>query len=581
MTSFKKLIFNAIPTVVLIAAVGLTHVQTVSAQDYEAVQNRLLDAIKNQEITLRQAAEMMEVLMHSNHDHSNHEREMHEREMHEMERRFHQAEREIVEMMEAGKLSRNDGTRKLAEMKREMARMHGNHDVDVEVEVERAEGGRKRKFQEAAQRLELAVKNGRISEADAKKRYAEMKKAMLGNGNAEKSSDDSGMVRGMRRIELAIKEGKISKEDGMKRMAAMKKQMAGRSDAKEDSGQARLKQAVQKIQQAVENGRISKADAKKRIATMKKEMAQRTKEVDATQRERFNEAMEKIKKAVDSGRVSEADAKKRIAQMKERMAASEKATKKKVKPGDTSQAERQKKVAGMQARVADIKAAVKAGKMTREDAAQKIERLQKQVDVPLTDKSKVMDKKRNAAEAEQRKKRTAEIRARATAIKQAVVAGKLSREEAEKAMERLQKRTDVALDAKAKQQKRKKTDTQNEDRAKRDRDDTRNSDSATGDNVRRRIEKAVRDGVMDREQAKKALAERAAKVNKEKAKVNKEKANAKSNVEEKADAKPGARRLEAAMKRLDAAVKAGRMSKEKADETRAAIKKRFSERDKD
>jgi polyhydroxyalkanoate synthesis regulator phasin len=266
---------------------------------------------------------------------------------------------------------------------------------------------------------------------------------------------------------------------------------------------------IKRIEMAVENGRISGEDAKKRIMEMKSRIfADKQESNEDVRQKRFEAAVEQIKKAVESGEVSEEAARKRIENLKQRMDRAAQSAKPKAKPGETSEDERNRTIEGMKARVAKINEAIKTGKMTHKEGMAAVEKMQKKVDVPLGEPAKGRERSNRRGNSDQR----------------------------------------GDADRRGKDQ---------------------SNDRVDMENFRRRIEQAVRNGSMDREEAGKKI------------RAMEEKAEGNRN-EEMTDSQKaaGSRRIELAIKRVESAVDAGRLSRKEADSTIAKLKERLQAMDK-
>ena len=300
----------------LIIALPITVVQ---AQDFEAVQKRLLKAVKKDELTLEQAAMMMEVLREFAHEQEMEEREWHEEHGDEEEydeddedeeeeaeddrllQRFKRAAMKIEQAVEDGKMSERDAELKIMAMKKEL---WGSDDEDegenewTDKEEEKENNPRAVEFRRMEERLHRAVENGRITEEDAKRRMMEMKKELWGDGEKEKEvAKNSDLEKRQRRMKYRdaetkitemIKAGKVSEEAGQARLAAFKKQLwpdlggergakrkRAEGDEREDQLSVRNRRfrALEKdLSEKVVTGEITLRQAEERLQSVRERM---------------------------------------------------------------------------------------------------------------------------------------------------------------------------------------------------------------------------------------------------------------------------------------------------------------------
>ena len=303
----------------------------IQAQDFEAVQKRLLKAVQKDELSLQQAAVMMEVLHefsreqemherewheehaehdhrdhehgdheHGDHEHGDHEHDDHEHGEHEHEgaeddRRMQQFKRtamRIERAVEAGELSKQDAERRLMAMKKEI---WGGKAENTWTEKEH--DPRAVKFREMEMKLYRAVENGEISKEDAERKLVEMKKAIWGD-NSKKKDNKGNQDREQQRekkmkfssaeskIMEMIKSGKVSEEDGMARLKAFKNQLWPDLKDRKSQGDAKSKQKEQmavrmrrfrmfenQTAQQVASGELTLEEANEKLEAVKTRMA--------------------------------------------------------------------------------------------------------------------------------------------------------------------------------------------------------------------------------------------------------------------------------------------------------------------
>ena len=396
----------------IVLAVCIFPVGLVYAQDYEAVQRRLIEAVKAGELSREQVAPMMEAMKRKPKSEQSNEATSRER--------YADGAKRIEVAIESGRISKEDGEKRLAEMRKKMFPTRDKGDANSD----RVDGDdmeqRKSRYKAGAERIEAAIESGRISKEDGKKRLAEMRKKMFptrdrGDANSDRVDGDDMEQRksrykaGAERIEAAIESGRISKEDGEKRLAEMRLQMfpaRRKSDAKSDrvvegvfydkdmeALKRRYMGAAEEIERAVEAGKISKQEAEKTLIEMRKEMFPARRKSDAKSdrvvegvfydkdmealKRRYMKGAEEIEMAVEAGKISKEDAETKLIEMRKKMfpaRGKEGAKSDRVEGGDMEIRERRYKAA-----VKEYEAAIKSGEMSKKDAKQKMSELREKM----------------------------------------------------------------------------------------------------------------------------------------------------------------------------------------------------------
>ena len=332
----------------IVLAVCIFPVGLVYAQDYGAVQRRLIEAVKAGELSREQVAPMMEAMKKSKSEQSD---EVTSRE------RYATGAKRIEAAIESGRISKEDGEKRLAEMRKKMSPTRDKGDA----KSDRVDGDdmeqRKSRYMAGAKRIEAAIESGKISEVEGKNLLAEMRKQMSPTRDKRDAKTDRAEggdmeVRKRRymaaaeEIEMAVEAGKMSREDAETKLIEMRKKMfpaRGKSDAKSDrvvegvfydkdmeALKRRYMGAAEEIERAVEAGKMSKQEAEKTLIEMRKEMfpargkgdakTDRAKGGDMEVRERrYNAAVKEIEASVESGVLSKKDAKQKISEMRKKM----------------------------------------------------------------------------------------------------------------------------------------------------------------------------------------------------------------------------------------------------------------------
>ena len=296
----------------------------VCAQDYEAIQKRLGEAVKAGELSRTQAGVMLEALKKSGND---------DKAKGAMRERYMQAVERAKAAVESGQATEEQVEERLKLLRQRMfgeKQPQTHEDEDSEMEAN------KRRYMAAAEEIKKAVKEGKVSKEDADKRLIEMRKAMFRSGDRKDRDNGKDMAalkrrydEGAKRIEAAVEAGRITKEDGEKRLIEMRKSLF--DDDKQDPDVDKQMEAkkrrymafAKQIEAAVDAGKISKEDAEKKLIELRKEMFRdggRKKEARRDQRgisvEDYRRAEREIRELVEKGKVSKEDAERRLIEMR-------------------------------------------------------------------------------------------------------------------------------------------------------------------------------------------------------------------------------------------------------------------------
>ena len=271
---------------VLFVPLGMTPLDSANAQDIEAVERRLTKSVKRHELTLEQAAVMMNALkefMEEEHEH--HEHGHHEHDSHGGEHEHHED--------------------------------HGHHrHEEAEFEDRRME-----ELRHAEMELMRAVKNGRISEQDAKRRLIEHKKHLWGDSDESKKNEMSEFKRKYReaegRLAKMVEAGEISEEAAEERLASMKeywKEAKQKTNSQTEFAR-QMERVKRRVQAGVESGRMTKEEAKETYQKYEERFKQEAEEAQegSSAKAEFMAKMERVKRrvqaGVESGRMTEEQAK--------------------------------------------------------------------------------------------------------------------------------------------------------------------------------------------------------------------------------------------------------------------------------
>jgi len=220
---------------------------------------------------------------------------------------FNAIERKLEEAIDAGDLSRKDAAIMLNALKRsrrtaggdkETARGDKGSDRDLEA--------KKRRYESYARGIEAAIKSGKLSEEAAEKKLVAMRKEMFRDTDEKKTAGDKKKeVAGDKRqdrdleakkrrymafvkeIEAAVKSGDLSKEAAEKKLISVRREMFSNGDKKPaarkkevggDKGQnleakkRRYDSYARKIETAVKSGDLSREEAEKKLIEMRKQL---------------------------------------------------------------------------------------------------------------------------------------------------------------------------------------------------------------------------------------------------------------------------------------------------------------------
>ena len=213
---------------------------------------------------------------------------------------------------------------------------------------------------------------------------------------SQTQSSKSGSVE--REIWAAVKAGKLSKEEAMKKLAYLKQKKSGQNSAK-----AKYQAAYRELVGAMKAGKISEAEAKKKLAAIKQSLSgQAHGKKDHDKRAQSNDRMAKYKAiereiygAVKAGKMSKEEAHKKLAHVKRELFGQAKQTDRRPAPkagnckSCTGKPDQPKSISREQAEKMnrEIAEAVKAGKLSREEAHQKFQAIRKMMGATQSDRA--------------------------------------------------------------------------------------------------------------------------------------------------------------------------------------------------
>ena len=272
----------------------------VDAQDFNAIERKLEEAIDAGDLSRKDAAIMLNALKRSKGTAGGDKRtaggdKRSDRDLEAKKRRYLAYAKEIDAAVKAGKLSREEADKKLIEVRTKLFRNGGKKPAD--------KGDRRgisvEDYRRGEAKIQDLVKTGVISREDAVKRLTEMRKLVVRDPGKEKeSAGDKGSDRDLeakkrrymafvKEIEAAVKSGDLSKEEAEKKLISVRKEMFSNGDKKPatrkkevggDKGQnleakkRRYDSYARKIETAVKSGDLSKEEAEKKLIEMRKQL---------------------------------------------------------------------------------------------------------------------------------------------------------------------------------------------------------------------------------------------------------------------------------------------------------------------
>lgn len=203
-------------------------------------------------------------------------------------------EARILSAIEAGELSAKDAKTTLAALRRTMfptlqggvAGVTGRY---VRLPSRNTEMDPRSRYSAAEKKARAAVKAGKISGEDARKRLTEYRirlgeEARRVDPREEPQGDEiKRYLEAQKKIKEAVKAGRISKEDGERRLIGQRRALGEKergADVATDL-HTRYAGAEKKIKAAVKAGDLSREDAEKKLEGLRRRIAMKAKELEA------------------------------------------------------------------------------------------------------------------------------------------------------------------------------------------------------------------------------------------------------------------------------------------------------------
>ena len=351
-----------------------------SAQDYDAVKNRLIDAVREGEITLRQAADMMDALKESaEHERHHHDDDDEDDDDDEREMRFKKTVDKIKALVHAGKLSRKEAHEKLKAMERAFEK---EEEDEIHFRHREEDGNKKKKVE------------SRIEKKDGK----------------EFSEEDYELIQ--KKIIELVRAGKLSREDAHKKLIAIKKAMGEKKERREISERREMERRESERRKRIRIERERSENRKSEESRNYAEMARR-----------YYAAEKKLAELVESGKITKKQAVRRIAEMKRDLAKKRAESSRKQEGRKSSNGERESREReNPERRWADFKRRIEIGLKNGTISREKAHEM-------MSDFRKKMNDESVKVREEQKR---SDYRAAERALKAAVEAGRISKEQAER-----------------------------------------------------------------------------------------------------------------------------------------------------
>ena len=340
-------------------------IQTVFAQDYDAVGKRLREAVSAGELTGEQARIMLGALRKASQSNQGRQGQRVNKE-------------QAVKRIQAGTITREQAVERMVAYKKRVGQGKASADADEELDavrrrmsvaikagqitreqaIERMAAYKKRvgqgkgsadteeKLDDAiAKRLKAAVKAGKISEEDARARLNRTRKMLDTREPRTREGDPKAIYANAKKeIKAAIKAGKITEAQGRERLAGLKRHLAGAADKPDAAGLARQRNlraeyaaAEKRIMVAIKDGTITEAQGKERLGALKKRLFESPKKKETwgeqgaaelarkrSLRAKYAAAEKRVMVAIKDGTITKAQGKERLAALKEHLFGSSK-----------------------------------------------------------------------------------------------------------------------------------------------------------------------------------------------------------------------------------------------------------------
>lgn len=337
----------------LTLTLGVLPLGVASAQDYEAVGERLGDAVRSGELTGEQARAMMQALRRASDEEARRvSEELVARE------RIARAEEDHLRVIDGDRMSAEEVAKRVAAM---YAELESNRR-----DIERATAVRE-EFARAVAELEAKVAEGHLSKKDARLELEEMRRA-LGEHEERRGASEDVLDEVRRELRRKMAAGLLTEDEIREHLEGMHR---GGVIAKHERLAEQYARAEAEMKAAVEAGRVSEREAVERLDAWAREAWAMDREHKKAEELNWEVVRRRLSAAVRAGKLSHEDAERMVEALRWEAAHDR----------DT---ERDKRRLDQGVMLDDdeairlIEEAVESGKMSRIEASRKLDTLARQ-----------------------------------------------------------------------------------------------------------------------------------------------------------------------------------------------------------
>jgi beta-lactamase regulating signal transducer with metallopeptidase domain len=361
---------------VLACTLAVLPLGLASAQDYDAVAKRLKESVQKGEITPAQAQAMMAAL---------------KKEPGKGQSRADLSAtwEKLQAQVQAGELTKEQARDKMMALRAEAVKKDGKDKKDV-VKKDQDLDKTTAYLMRLKEDLGAAVEAGKISKEDAAKKYEAAKRGIQEKeAGKDQSQADLGVI--WEKLQAQVRAGEITKEQAIEKMTAIKSE-AAQKDSKDkkvikkdqdvEKVTAYLTKVKKDLADAVEAGKISKEDAVEKYEATARDLKAKTaakkdlKDPPVVKKDLKDKPIVKKDRDLDKATNGPTKVKKDRGTAAEAGKISKKDPIKKLEPGTTGKKDAAE--SDYDALSKELKAAVQAGKLTKEEAKAKREAIKKQ-----------------------------------------------------------------------------------------------------------------------------------------------------------------------------------------------------------
>ncbi|TWT84667.1 hypothetical protein CA13_61470 [Planctomycetes bacterium CA13] len=229
-------------------------------------------------------------------------------------------------------------------------------------------------FEAVERRLGGAVEAGELSLEQATLMLDTLRRSTSSGEMKEKKQR---YERYMKEIKDALEQGKLTEEETVMKLAAVRREMfeegirSDRERGELEAKKQRYKLFMEEIKAAVEAGKLTEEEADKKLTAVRRKMFEVVERGESASRDmkakkrRYERFMNEIKEAVEAGKLSKEEAEMKLAAVRREMF--EEGIR-----GNRELGELEAKKQRYKLFMEEIKAAVEAGKLTEEEAEEKL-----------------------------------------------------------------------------------------------------------------------------------------------------------------------------------------------------------------